>query len=97
MNIHPSLEPAQSLREIPVTRTSAAASPAGSVPTADPAFISDADQTHLSPAALAAAASGVSDVRADKVMAIQQALASGSYAVSASDVADKLIDHMLQN
>ena len=39
----------------------------------------------------------VSDVRIDKVAAIQQALASGSYAVSASDVAGKLIDHLLQS
>ena len=101
MNIYPpNLEPGQSPREISVTRTGASGtSPAGSTPTVNPASISDGDQTHLSPAALAAAAasSGTSDVRVDKIVAIQQALASGSYAVSASDVAGKLIDHMLQN
>jgi len=102
MNIHPNLdlEPGQSLpRDAAVARTgSLATATTGPAPTTDRASISDGDQTHLSPAALAAAAaSGSSDVRTDKVAAVQQALASGSYAVSASDVADKLIDHLLQN
>ena len=36
-----------------------------------------------------------SDVRADKVAALQQAIASGTYNVSAADVADKLISNLL--
>jgi negative regulator of flagellin synthesis FlgM len=34
----------------------------------------------------------VSDTRSAKVAALQQAIASGSYHVSSSDIADKLID-----
>ena len=37
-----------------------------------------------------------SDVRMDKVQALQQAIASGSYHVSSSEVAGKLIDSMLE-
>ena len=36
-----------------------------------------------------------SDVRMDKVQALQQAIVSGSYHVSSSDVANKLIDSMM--
>jgi negative regulator of flagellin synthesis FlgM len=36
-----------------------------------------------------------SDVRTAKVEALQQAIASGSYNVSSSDVADKMIDSLL--
>lgn len=36
-----------------------------------------------------------SDVRSDKVAALQQAIASGSYNVSSSDVADKLIQTLM--
>ena len=36
-----------------------------------------------------------SSVRADKIMAIQQALAAGTYDVGASAVAGKVIDAML--
>jgi negative regulator of flagellin synthesis FlgM len=38
---------------------------------------------------------GDSDVRMDKVATIQAALATGSYDVSASDVASKVVDSML--
>jgi negative regulator of flagellin synthesis FlgM len=64
------------------------------------------DQTHLSTAAsLVSRALGANlsannvelgDVRLDKVAAVQSALASGSYQVSSSQVAGKLIDHMLE-
>jgi len=55
------------------------------------------DQTHWSQAAvLASATSADSDVRLEKVAQVQQALSQGTYAVSASDVAGKLIDHLLQ-
>jgi negative regulator of flagellin synthesis FlgM len=54
------------------------------------------DQATLSSAAsVAAAAAPDSDVRMDKVTAIQQALANGTYNVPATEVAGKMIDHML--
>jgi negative regulator of flagellin synthesis FlgM len=37
-----------------------------------------------------------SDVRAEKVAALQQAIGSGSYNVSSSDVAEKMIDSLLK-
>jgi negative regulator of flagellin synthesis FlgM len=54
------------------------------------------DQATLS--SLASAASAVapdSDVRMEKVAAIQQAVASGTYSVPSSEVAGRMIDHML--
>ncbi len=57
--------------------------------------IPDGDTANIIAIAVAAAA-GVSDVRTDKVAAIQQALTGGTYAVSPSDVAEKPIDHLLQ-
>ena len=55
-----------------------------------------ADRATLSAAAsLAAAAAPDSDVRMEKVNAVQQALASGAYNVPASEVAGKMMDHML--
>ncbi len=50
------------------------------------------DQANLSPASLLLSqALSLPDVRADKVAAIQQALAAGTYRVSSADLADKLI------
>lgn len=56
-----------------------------------------ADQTNLSSAGgmIAHALEG-SDVRTDKVAALQKAIASGSYSVSSSDVAGKMIDSLLE-
>jgi flagellar biosynthesis anti-sigma factor FlgM len=42
-----------------------------------------------------AGAAGQEGVRMDKVVAVQQALAAGTYSIPASKVADKLIDAML--
>ncbi len=54
------------------------------------------DQATLSAAAsLAASAAPDSDVRMDKVAAVQAALANGSYNVPSSAVAGKMIDQML--
>lgn len=54
------------------------------------------DQAHLSgAAALASQASSVSDVRQEKVAAVQAAIANGTYNVPQSDVAQSLMDHML--
>lgn len=55
----------------------------------------DGDDAAISAAGLASAASDLPEVRSEKIAAIQQALADGSYQVSASEVAAKLIDHML--
>lgn len=56
-----------------------------------------ADQTSLSSVGgmIAHALEG-SDVRSDKVGALQQAIASGTYHVSSADVADKIIHSLLE-
>ncbi|MFZ0632948.1 MAG: flagellar biosynthesis anti-sigma factor FlgM [Acidobacteriaceae bacterium] len=57
---------------------------------------SGVDEATLSSAASAAAqAAPDSDVRMDKVAQVQQALAAGTYNVSSSDVANRMIDTML--
>jgi negative regulator of flagellin synthesis FlgM len=95
MNIQTNFDPTQPVREPAAAARPAAASPvtqAGSA--SEPAVITDGDTANISAAAVAAA--GFSDVRTEKVAAIQQALASGSYAVSPAQVAGKLLDHLLQ-
>ena len=53
------------------------------------------DQAYLSGAAqLLSRAAALPDVRMEKVVSVQAALASGNYKVSASEVASKVIDHM---
>jgi negative regulator of flagellin synthesis FlgM len=55
-----------------------------------------ADQARLSSTGgLIAQALEGSDVRTSKVAALQQAIASGTYNVSSSDVADKMIQSLL--
>jgi negative regulator of flagellin synthesis FlgM len=56
-----------------------------------------ADQTNLSSTSgmIAHALEG-SDVRMEKVTSLQQSIASGSYSVSSSDVAGKMIDSLLK-
>jgi negative regulator of flagellin synthesis FlgM len=55
------------------------------------------DQTTLSSVgALVAQVLGNSDVRIEKIAELQQAIASGSYSVSSSDVAGKMIDFLLE-
>jgi negative regulator of flagellin synthesis FlgM len=56
-----------------------------------------ADQTTLSTTAgLVAQALEGSDTRSDKVASLQQAIAAGSYSVSSSDVADKIIQSLAE-
>ena len=62
---------------------------------AQPAHTGTDNATLSSAASVAAAAAPDSDVRMEKVNAIQQALASGAYNIPASEVAGKMIDHML--
>lgn len=57
-----------------------------------------ADHAHLSSAATLATTSAneASDVRMDKVAAVQRALAASTYQVSSTDVAASLMTQMLQ-
>ena len=62
-----------------------------------PAANTQNDQAQLSVVATQVAQSAsTSDVRLDKVAAIQSALQAGTYRVPASDVAQKMIDSMLE-
>jgi negative regulator of flagellin synthesis FlgM len=56
------------------------------------ANVEHADETNLSSAAQALDGP---DIRSAKVSALQQAVAAGSYSVSSSDVADKIIQSLL--
>lgn len=77
----------------------------GSLASATGKGVTGSDSSSLSSdsATLSSAASEVSQtasadgVRMDKVSSVQAALASGSYAVSASAVATKVVDAMLGN
>lgn len=54
------------------------------------------DHTNVSTAAtLAHRAMSLPDVRMDKVAAVQQALANGTYQVDPADVADKMVSRMM--
>ena len=56
------------------------------------------DQASVSAAGgLAAQAAGDSDVRLGKVQQLQQAIAAGTYSISAKDVADKMVESLLKN
>jgi negative regulator of flagellin synthesis FlgM len=59
------------------------------------AAVSD-QATVSSTGGLVAAALSTSDVRQDKVASLQAAIASGSYNVSSSDVASKIVDSLLK-
>jgi flagellar biosynthesis anti-sigma factor FlgM len=56
------------------------------------------DSVSLSSASAAVSAlQGDSDVRFDKVAALQKSIGDGSYSVSSSDLADSLVDSLLGN
>jgi negative regulator of flagellin synthesis FlgM len=60
------------------------------------ASVEHADQANLSSTGgLVAQALEGSDIRATKVASLQQAIATGTYNVSSSDVADKIIQSLL--
>ncbi len=92
MNVQNNLQGLQQLfssQEVPQTTGKTGASQAAEAK-------GSADQATLSSAASAASAVAPdSDVRMEKVAAIQQALANGTYNVPASIVAGKMMDHML--
>ena len=55
------------------------------------------DQANLSSASgVVTQALGGSDVRFENVAALQQAIASGNYNVSSADVAEKMVDSLLE-
>ena len=92
MNVNNSLQGLQQLfSSQEVTTPAGKAGSSGGVETK-----AGTDQATLSSAASMAAASAPdADVRTEKVAAIQQALAAGTYSVPATEVAGKMIDHML--
>lgn len=92
MNVNNNLQGLQQLfSSQEVTRTES-----GKTETGAAATQAGTDQATLSSAAsLAAAAAPDSDVRMDKVAEVQKAVADGTYNVPASEVAGKMIDHML--
>lgn len=58
--------------------------------------VEHADQTNLSSTGgLVAQALESSDIRSAKVVSLQQAIAAGTYSVSSSNVADKIIQSLL--
>ena len=60
------------------------------------ANVEHADQTNLSSTGgLVAQALESSDIRSTKVASLQQAIAAGTYSVSSSDLADKVIQSLL--
>lgn len=84
-----SLTPAENQPVSAVSSAQSSAAPAGgSAPAADHATVSAAG-TGISQS------SGGSDVRADKVAAVQQALANGTYNIPAEAVASSVVNSML--
>ena len=86
---------ASAVSSAPISKTTTAAGEAEATPKASTPVIAN-DQTTLSLASsLLASALKVSDVRTEKVAALQQTIAAGTYNVSSSDVADKLLQSLL--
>jgi negative regulator of flagellin synthesis FlgM len=103
MNIPGELQRTQGAQET-VSSSSAVEKTAkteGANPVRPAATAGAGDEAHLSEAARAASIVSQpvaeADVRTEKVAAVQAALASGSYHVSSSQVAGKLIEHLLGN
>jgi negative regulator of flagellin synthesis FlgM len=92
MNVSNNLQGLQQLFSSPEVAEAPGKTGAAAAQNAD----SGGDKATLSAAAsFAAAAAPDSDVRMEKVAEIQQALASGTYSIPASQIAGKMIDQML--
>lgn len=93
MEIHNSLDGLNSLLGVsPAATTSTEARSGGSV---SGAGLGSDRATVSSMASEAAQSAGDDDVRMDKVVSVQAALAAGTYNVPASAVAAKVVDSML--
>jgi len=93
MNIQNDLQGVQ-----PIERGGALSGSQGTTGVQSAVNVSAADEAHVSAAAyLVSQAVALPEINAEKVAAVQAALADGSYQVSAFDVAGKLIDHMQLN
>ncbi len=77
------------------TETTAAVAKASSASAANTGAVTD-QASVSSTGGLVAQALNTSDVRSDKVAALQSAIASGSYQVSSADVASKIVDSLLK-
>jgi flagellar biosynthesis anti-sigma factor FlgM len=94
MDIRSSYEGLKSI--LGVTTPSAPSVPQGKNTVANPSTLWGSDQATLSSAGSAInSVSADSGVRMDKISAIQSALAAGTYQVSASAVASRVVDSML--
>jgi len=95
MDIRSSLDGLKSILNVSQSSSTAATQSSGAAATTSSSAWS-MDEASLSNVGSAFSTASSSDgVRMDKVAAIQQALSSGSYSVSASAVASKLVDSML--
>jgi negative regulator of flagellin synthesis FlgM len=77
------------------TQQTNTAQPSASTAAANTAASSDQANLSSTGSVIAQALTG-DDVRTDKVAALSEAIASGSYNISSSDVADKLIQSLLK-
>jgi negative regulator of flagellin synthesis FlgM len=86
------IAPSEAKRAVPVTVSDSVTDPSGT----PSASLGHADQTSLSSVGgLVSQALEGSDTRPTKVAALQSAIAAGTYNVSSSDVADKIIQSLL--
>lgn len=86
----------QGLQQLFPTQEIAKAEPAATPRSGAETVSAASDQATLSPAAsMAAEAAQDSGVRMDKVTAVQQAIAAGTYHVPSSEVAGRMIDQMM--
>lgn len=94
MNVRNDLPPIQPIagdnQVSAVEKSPTPANPSASAASTDHADLSGA-------ASLISHAASLSDVRAEKVQSVQAAIASGSYNVSSTDVAQSLMGYMLGN
>jgi negative regulator of flagellin synthesis FlgM len=96
MDIRSSLEGLKSLLGTPAPAPSTAPSPKSGATAGGSALNSD-QATFSSAGSEVSQTAGGTEVRMDKVASIQAALEAGTYNVSASAVASKVVDSMLGN
>jgi negative regulator of flagellin synthesis FlgM len=98
MDIRSSLESLQRIFESPPASEARGITPSALAKSSRAPVDLPADEASVSRvASLVGRALALPDIRADKIAGIQQAIAAGTYQVSASAVAGALIEHMLAN